>query len=173
MYPCALLLAFFLQLAPVLSQCECGFRLSDTHDFFSHFLYNDFSTYENAQELHMSLEGKRFRADWAVQSYPKPRASGHPIDYRFDDHNVWIEDGLLKMRQNGYTREDAEADNGVIGASIVSTESAIFHGSFRTTMEILGATGGSVVSLFFYRVRNSVGLLTASTMANVSKGRQE
>ena len=62
--------------------------------------------------------------------------------------NVQIEDGNLVLIQRAYSEEDAEARNAVGVAGIQSKTLDILHGTFRTTMKIEGANGGSVASFF-------------------------
>lgn len=66
--------------------------------------------------------------------------------------NVYLENGQLTLRQEGYSKESVLSAHNVSVASIASRASNILHGSFRADMIMENASGGSVAGFFWYRV---------------------
>ncbi len=143
------LLSFF---SIAFSSCECGFRATDTNEYFTHAIFNQFNTYEDATSLNINPKGRRFAKDWIIQSWVATPRLYEPLPWRVNEQNVWIKNGQLKLRQVGYSMEDAKKQKSVSGASIVSRVDTIYHGSFRAKMRITGAEGGSVAAWYWYHV---------------------
>jgi hypothetical protein len=144
--------------------CDCGFFVADTKQRFTHAIYSNFSAYDNATSLNTNPKAKAFSKDWMVQSWVATPRAYEPLPWRVDEHNVWIESGQLKLRQAGYSSEDALMKNAISGASIVSRVDQIYHGSFRVKMRINGARGGSVAAFYWYQVGTLLTYLTLTVL---------
>jgi hypothetical protein len=139
--------------SPPPKQCSCGYRMHDTKEYFTHAIFNDFGTYGDANglDINSTKSGQRFTSDWTIQSYLRPAKAGE-LRWGYSASNVWIQGDRLNLRQVGYTEEDSKMKRPVLGAEIVSKATDIYHGSFRAKMRVLGANGGTVASLNWYRV---------------------
>jgi hypothetical protein len=129
--------------------CPCGWR-TETGEMYTHRIYNNFKEYPDVTvDILTDPQAKSFTEEFLINGYPRP--ADNPairVDMQFSPENVQIEDGNLVLIQRAYSEEDAEARNAVGVAGIQSKTLDILHGTFRTTMKIEGANGGSVASFF-------------------------
>ena len=129
--------------------CPCGWR-TETGEMYTHRIYNNFKEYPDVTvDILTDPQAKPFTEEFLINGYPRP--ADNPairVDMQFSPENVQIEDGNLVLIQRAYSEEDAEARNAVGVAGIQSKTLDILHGTFRTTMKIEGAHGGSVASFF-------------------------
>lgn len=129
--------------------CPCGWR-TETGEMYTHRIYNNFKEYPDVTvDILTDPQAKPFTEEFLINGYPRP--ADNPairVDMQFSPENVQIEDGNLVLIQRAYSEEDAEARNAVGVAGIQSKTLDILHGTFRTTMKIEGANGGSVASFF-------------------------
>ena len=129
--------------------CPCGWR-TETGEMYTHRIYNNFKEYPDVTvDILTDPQAKPFTEEFVINGYPRP--ADNPairVDMQFSPENVQIEDGNLVLIQRAYSEEDAEARNAVGVAGIQSKTLDILHGTFRTTMKIEGANGGSVASFF-------------------------
>jgi hypothetical protein len=129
--------------------CPCGWR-AETGEMYTHRIYNNFKEYPDVTvDILTDPQAKPFTEEFLINGYPRP--ADNPairVDMQFSPENVQIEDGNLVLIQRAYSEEDAEARNAVGVAGIQSKTLDILHGTFRTTMKIEGANGGSVASFF-------------------------
>ncbi|KAL1958826.1 hypothetical protein VTO42DRAFT_3663 [Malbranchea cinnamomea] len=122
--------------------------MDETGDYFTHAIYNNFSTFTPTRTI---SSNRVFIRDWVVQGWAVPSVSRTtPLAIQNTRENVYIEDGNLMLKQEGYPNEAVMAGRNVSVASITSKNGDIFHGSFRTEMKVEGATGGSVAAFFWY-----------------------
>ncbi|KAI9805792.1 MAG: hypothetical protein M1825_000406 [Sarcosagium campestre] len=128
--------------------CECGYRLHDTHAYFTHALKSSFADQPDARSLNDNAPA--FARDWTVQSWTANATKTNPIGRVNRDENVEIVDGQLVLRQQAYSAADAKAMKGVGVGAIVSKRDDFLHGSFRTTFGVDGAKGGAVAGFFWY-----------------------
>lgn len=132
------------------AQCECGYSMDETGDYFTHAIYNNFSTFAPSKAV---SKNSGFALDWIAQGWAMPYVSRiTPLAIQNTLENVYIDDGNLILKQAGYPNEAVMAGRNVSVASISSRVDDIFHGSFRTEMKVEGATGGSVAAFFWYHV---------------------
>lgn len=137
----------------VRAQCECGYWMDETGDYYTHAIYNNFSTYTPAT---VASNNPIFAWDWVVQGWGMPYVSRiMPLTIQNTLENVYIEDGNLILKQTGYPTEGVMTGRNVSVSSISSRLGDIYHGSFRTEMKVEGATGGSVAGFFWYHVCGS------------------
>jgi hypothetical protein len=132
------------------AQCECGYWMDDTGDYFTHAIYNNFSTFQPSKTISSNTN---FTRHWVAQNWglvPISRAT--PLPIRNTRENVYIDNGNLILKQAGYPKESVTAGGNVSVASITSQLGDIYHGSFRTEIKVEGATGGSVAGFFWYHV---------------------
>ncbi|KAI1908120.1 hypothetical protein LOZ53_004312 [Ophidiomyces ophidiicola] len=133
--------------------CECGFRMHDTSQYFTHIIYSNFSQYDRSKKLAAHNEFKR---NWVIQRWSMSSVSWRtPLPVQNWDENVYLEDGTMVLRQLGYPAEGILAGKNVSIASIAGQSDEIFHGSFRTEIKIEGAQGGSVGAFFWYHDDNN------------------
>lgn len=132
------------------AQCECGYAMDDTGDYFTHAIYNNFSTFAPSKNITFN---SNFTKDWVVQNSGIGQVSlASPLPIWNGKENVYTKDGNLILRQVGYPKESVTAGLNVSVASIASRFGDIYHGSFRTEFKVEGATGGSVGAFFWYHV---------------------
>ena len=131
------------------SICPCGWR-TESGETYTHRIYNNFKEYSDVTgDILTDPKAKPFTDEFLINGYPRP--ADNPairVDMHFSPDNVQIEDGNLLLIQRAYSEEDFEARNAVSVAGIQSKTLDILHGTFRTTMKIEGANGGSVASFF-------------------------
>ncbi|PGH14562.1 hypothetical protein AJ80_05882 [Polytolypa hystricis UAMH7299] len=130
------------------AECECGFKMNDTRDYFTHVIYNNFSAFTPTKTVSSNPD---FYRHWVIQRWgipPQNWATPLPIDNQLD--NVYIQDGNLVLKQEGYSKEAILSGHNVSVASIASQSGDIIHGSFRIELKMEGATGGSVAGFFWY-----------------------
>lgn len=136
-----------LLLSRVTANCECGYIVDDTDEYFTHIIYNNFS--RPAADIKDD-----FFQNWVIQTWnatpSSHRKSTFPVLH--EEENVGIQDGSLVLRQKGYSKEDRQLRSNVSVAAIASQRTDILHGSFRTVMRVEGAKGGSVGGFFWYHV---------------------
>ncbi|PGH34014.1 hypothetical protein GX50_03161 [[Emmonsia] crescens] len=140
---------FFLAVSVAHASCECGFFMDDTKDFFTHVIYNNFSTFAPSKKLRTNPD---FTKDWAVQNWGvPPRSWVKPLAIDNIAENVFLREGNLILRQQGYSKEQALRKSKVSVASIASQSGDIIHGSFRVEFKLENAKGGSCGAFFWYR----------------------
>lgn len=124
--------------------------MDDTKDFFTHVIYNNFSTFAPSKKLRTNPD---FTKDWAVQNWGvPPRSWVKPLAIDNIAENVFLREGNLILRQQGYSKEQALRKSKVSVASIASQSGDIIHGSFRVEFKLENAKGGSCGAFFWYRV---------------------
>ncbi|ODH52347.1 hypothetical protein GX48_01410 [Paracoccidioides brasiliensis] len=131
------------------ASCECGFSMSDSKDYFTHVIHNNFSTISPSRTLNKIPD---FASDWQVQQWgipPGSAATPLAIDNMAD--NVFVRDGNLVLRQQGYSKKDILKARNVSVASIATASGDIIHGSFRVELKMENAHGGSCGAFFWYR----------------------
>ncbi|EER44468.1 conserved hypothetical protein [Histoplasma capsulatum H143] len=146
------LLALFLLLADSLvnASCECGFYMNDTKDYFTHVIYNNFSALAPSKKLSTN---PAFTNDWAVQDWGiPPKGWVKPLGIDNAEDNVFLRNGNLVLRQQGYSKAQALKKSKVSVASIASQRGDIIHGSFRVELKMENANGGSCGAFFWYHV---------------------
>ncbi|KAM5495283.1 hypothetical protein McanMca71_005553 [Microsporum canis] len=144
------LLAFFLLYPTVKASCECGFVINDTQDYYTHLIHNNFSAFSPTKPLSTN---PKFTRDWAIQKWGLPVMNwATPLPILNRPENVYLEDGHLTLRQEGYPKESVMSAHNVSVASIASRASDILHGSFRANMVMENASGGSVAGFFWYHM---------------------
>ena len=127
------------------ANCECGYLMRDSNEYFTHLIYNNFSRSPNVEE--------EFFQNWDIQTWtvgPGVRKSQFPLLH--EEGNIGIQGGALILRQKGYSKEDRRLHRNVSVAAIASQRRDILHGSFRAVMKVEGAKGGSVGGFFWYHV---------------------
>ncbi|KAI5283601.1 hypothetical protein KEM52_003297, partial [Ascosphaera acerosa] len=130
--------------------CECGFLMNGTDDYFTHILYNNFSLYRPAR---IAGANPIFLRDWDVQRWARePRNWATPLPIVNKEENVFLKDGHLMLKQEAYSLNDVLFGKNVSVSSMVSKRSDFYHGSFRIDLALVGATGGSVIGFFWYKV---------------------
>lgn len=130
--------------------CECGFRMSDTGQYFTHIIYTNFSRLASTKTLASNPEFKR---NWAIQKWNMPAVNwATPLPIHNQEQNVYLENGNMVLRQVGYPKEGILVGRNVSIASVAGLSNDVLHGSFRTEMKIEGANGGSVGAFFWYHV---------------------
>ncbi|KAF3484169.1 NACHT and TPR domain protein [Arthroderma uncinatum] len=145
-----ILLVFFLLFPTVKASCECGFVINDTQDYYTHLIHNNFSAFSPTKPLSTN---PKFTRDWAIQKWGLPVMNwATPLPILNRPENVYLEDGHLTLRQEGYPKESVLSAEIVSVASIASRASNILHGSFRANMVMENASGGSVAGFFWYHV---------------------
>lgn len=129
------------------TSCPCGWRLRDKTTVFTHRLHNDFSRFSSPKQL---------SRQWLINGYYRGSVNAAVQQHQqFEVTNVALENGVLTLKQPGYSDEDRIANKPVRVAGIQSRNVDILHGSFRTILKIegaSGASGGSVGSFFWYHV---------------------
>ncbi|KZZ98104.1 Concanavalin A-like lectin/glucanase, subgroup [Ascosphaera apis ARSEF 7405] len=136
--------------AAVEASCECGFLMNGTNDYFTHILYNNFTFYRSTKVASLS---PAFSRDWDVQRWARePKNWATPLPIVNKEDNIFIRDGHLMLKQDAYSLNDVLFGKNVSVASMVSKRNDFFHGSFRIDLALVGATGGSVVGFFWYKV---------------------
>ncbi|KAL7276433.1 hypothetical protein RUND412_000572 [Rhizina undulata] len=105
----------FLYLIPLLyaassrADCECGYYLTQTSQRYTHQLVNDFSKIEDTTGLG-SLS--RVLPDWEIETWAVgPDPSSGTVARQNDAANVWIQNGLLHLRERGHPDGDTSPDN--------------------------------------------------------------
>ncbi|EEQ33174.1 conserved hypothetical protein [Microsporum canis CBS 113480] len=97
------LLAFFLLYPTVKASCECGFVINDTQDYYTHLIHNNFSAFSPTKPLSTN---PKFTRDWAIQKWGLPVMNwATPLPILNRPENVYLEDGHLTLRQEGYPKE--------------------------------------------------------------------
>lgn len=125
--------------------CPCGWKLRNGDGHFTHRLYNDFSKFSQREDLNRQ---------WLINGYFRQSDNfAIRLDQEFDVQNVQVKNGLMTLKQPGYSDEDLREKKAISVAGVQSKELEILHGSFRAVMKIEGATGGAVGSFFWYHVR--------------------
>lgn len=125
--------------------CPCGWRLYDSHDRFTHRLFHDFSKSSQREDLDRH---------WLINGYFRQADNlDVRLNQQFEVQNVQVKNGLLTLKQQGYSDEDLRTRKPISVAGIQSRTLEILHGSFRIVMKMEGATGGAVGSFFWYHVR--------------------
>ncbi|EFW13249.1 hypothetical protein D8B26_004141 [Coccidioides posadasii str. Silveira] len=128
--------------------CECGFRMNDTSQYFTHIIYSNFTQYSPGKKLASNPE---FRRNWAIQRWNMPSINwATPLPVLNEQENVYLENGHMVLRQVGYPKEGILAGRNVSVASVAGQSGDLLHGSFRTEVKIEGAEGGSVGAFFWY-----------------------
>lgn len=144
-----LLSIFHLAQAGGSPKCPCGWRLP-TGEQYTHRIYNNFRHYSDVTKNILTDPNARpFTNEFLINGYDRP--ADNPtirVDMQFSPDNVQMKDGNLILIQRAYSEEDAKARKAVSVAGIQSKTLDILHGTFRTTMKIQGANGGSVASFF-------------------------
>ena len=147
MFFCILLLISLINVPLATSSslpCACGWQLRDNRTLFTHRLHNDFSQYSYRKDLNR---------DWLINGYYRESDNFAVRQHQqFDVENVKLENGILALKQSGYSDEDRVDNKPVLIAGIQSKRIDILHGSFRTVLKIEGDSGGSVGSFFWYHV---------------------
>ena len=139
------LLSFILIPSNASKLCPCGWKLRDSNEHFTHRLLNDFGKFSRREDLNHQ---------WLVNGYFRPSDNlDIRLNQQFDIQNVQVGDGVLTLKQPGYSRADLHMKKAISVAGIQSRALEILHGSFRVVMKIEGATGGAVGSFFWYHVR--------------------
>ncbi|OJD17638.1 hypothetical protein AJ78_02288 [Emergomyces pasteurianus Ep9510] len=145
----AVLLSLLAATSKVHASCECGFSMSDTKDYFTHVIYNNFTAFSPSKNLRTNPD---FTKDWEVQNWGvPPRSWVKPLAIDNMEENVFLREGNLILRQQGYSKEDALTKSKVRVASIASQRDDIIHGSFRVELKMENAKGGSCGAFFWYR----------------------
>lgn len=130
-------------------KCPCGWRLA-TGEQYTHRIYNNFRDYPDVtKDILTNPKAKSFTDEFLINGYA--RTADNPtirVDMQFSPDNVQFKDGDLVLIQRAYSEEDAKARKAVGVAGIQSKTLDILHGTFRTTLKIEGANGGSVASFF-------------------------
>ncbi|PGH06264.1 hypothetical protein GX51_02461 [Blastomyces parvus] len=122
--------------------------MDDTKDYFTHVIYNNFSTFAPSKKLSANPE---FTKDWAIQDWGVPRKGWvKPLAIDNAIENVFLREGNLVLRQQGYSKEQASKKSKVSVASITSQNGDIIHGSFRVELKLENAKGGSCGAFFWY-----------------------
>ncbi|KLJ07881.1 hypothetical protein EMPG_16663 [Blastomyces silverae] len=139
----------FLGISLVHAACECGFSMSHTKDYFTHAIYSNFSTLSPSKKLRSNPD---FTKDWAIQDWGvPPKGWVKPLAIDNAEENVFLREGNLILRQQGYSKEQASRKGKVSVASIASQNGDIIHGSFRVELKLENARGGSCGAFFWYR----------------------
>lgn len=134
------------------AQCACGYQVKG--DRYTHAIVTNFAQMLKVQDL-SDGSGNELN-DWEVQDWgtkATTRGTESLLPKQNDPSNVWIEDGLLHMRQEGYSDQDQSDGNPVSVAEIVTRRDDILYGSFRARYKIVvqaNTKGGSVSGFFFY-----------------------
>lgn len=171
------ILAMFLFPTSASSKCDCGYLLTDNGAYFIHRISHTFAHYPPATGLNTNNAASKFSKDWIVQGWSASATGigggGRGIGLlprQHDKSNVFIEDGMLILRQRGYSDDEWRRGANVSVAGIASREEEILHGSFRVTMSVGfdrvfgdGALsrrtekrgGGSVGGFFYYHASPS------------------
>ncbi|PGG98479.1 hypothetical protein AJ79_08851 [Helicocarpus griseus UAMH5409] len=148
----SVLLVLFLLLSAVEvvdASCECGFYMNDTRDYFTHIIYNNFSAFPATKPLRSNPD---FAQNWVIQEWSVPPGNWvTPLGISNKEENVFLKDGNLVLRQQGYSKENILKGANVSVASIASASGDIIHGSFRAEFKMENATGGSCGGFFWYR----------------------
>ncbi|EFE44335.1 hypothetical protein TRV_00865 [Trichophyton verrucosum HKI 0517] len=85
------------------ASCECGFVINDTQDYYTHLIHNNFSTYSPTKPLSTN---PKFTRDWAIQKWGLPVMNwATPLPILNRPENVYLENGQLTLRQEGYSKE--------------------------------------------------------------------
>ncbi|KAK2744880.1 hypothetical protein FQN55_006442 [Onygenales sp. PD_40] len=141
-------LVLFSVFAVVDADCECGFAINDTNDYFTHVIYNNFSSFSPSRTLRSNPD---FTRDWVVQKWGiQPQNWATPLAIDNQEDNVFLQGGNLVLRQEGYSKEHILHGSNVSVASIASQNGDIIHGSFRVELKMENATGGSCGGFFWY-----------------------
>ncbi|KAI9797218.1 MAG: hypothetical protein M1833_005627 [Piccolia ochrophora] len=127
--------------------CECGYQLRDTRAYYTHRLANDFKNHTDAKDLNKVDE--EFFRDWTVQSWTAKPTMQSPLSRTNREENVYIEDGKLVIKQEGFTEEDAAANRSVGIGAIVTKKDDFLHGSFRASFAV-DRQPGAVAGFFTY-----------------------
>jgi hypothetical protein len=145
----SLLSILHLAVAGGLPKCPCGWRLS-TGEHYTHRIHNNFKDYPDViKDILTNPVAKPFTDEFLINGYARP--ADNPtirVDMQYSHDNVQFRDGNLLLIQRAYSAEDAIARKAVGVAGIQSRALDILHGTFRTTLKVEGATGGSVASFF-------------------------
>ncbi|KAI9835434.1 MAG: hypothetical protein M1819_002352 [Sarea resinae] len=142
-----LLLAAITGASIVYARCECGYRLQDTDAYYTYLLTSNFTNYTDATAL--NSRSANFSTDWTVQSWSSNATQSDPFPRTYSESNVFIQDGVLVMRQGAYSVADREANRSVSIAAIVSKRDDFLHGSFRAVFNV-SEDRGSVGGFFWY-----------------------
>ena len=138
------------------AQCECGYTVKSDH--YTHGIVTLFSRLLNADDI-TDGSGNELK-DWEVQDWGTngtgtPGENNYALPRQNTPENLWIQGGLLQMKQSAYSEDDAEEGSPVKVAEIVTRRGDILYGSFRSRFSINvedGTEGGTVVGFFFYHV---------------------
>lgn len=144
------LISFFhLALAGPSPTCPCGWQLK-TGEHYTHRIYYDFDRFPDVtKDILTNPKAKPLTNAFLINGYDRP--ADNPdirVDMHFSPDNVQLQDGNLILIQRAYSEADAKARKAVSVAGIQSKTLDILHGTFRTTMKIEGAHGGTVASFF-------------------------
>ncbi|KAK2756092.1 hypothetical protein FQN54_005499 [Arachnomyces sp. PD_36] len=120
------------------ANCQCGYVMNDTGEYFTHLIHNNFSG--STTDV-----GDNFFQNWIIQTWSAGPSTNKKakLSVTHKEENVGIRDGALILRQKGYSREDRQLGRNVSVAAIASSRTDILHGSFRAEMKVQGAKGGS------------------------------
>lgn len=140
------------------AECECGYQVKD--DRYTNAIQTDFSHFLDVDDL--SNGSGNELDDWEVQEWStKPTTNGTEklLAKQNDASNVWVQGGLLQMRQKAYSDQDKADKKPVSIAEIITRTSDILYGSFRARYKIVvqkNTNGGAVSGFFFYHVCETV-----------------
>ena len=145
------LLLLFLTSITNAATCQCGWRMKDSAELFTHRIFSDFQQYPDAKSLPDNPNASAFSTRWWINSWSRAskNLSTHS-NMQYDPKNVEIRRGTLVLKQSGYTAEDRFMNKSVTVAGVQSKNVDILYGSFRTVMKIEGARNGNAVGAFFW-----------------------
>ena len=140
------------------AECECGYQVGN--DRYTNAILTDFSRFLDIDDI---SEGSGDELnDWEVQEWgtnATTRGTETLLAKQNDASNVWIQGGLLQMRQKAYSDQDKTDKKPVSVAEIVTRRDDILYGSFRARYKIAieqHTNGGAVSGFFFYHVCEAV-----------------
>ncbi|KAF8417252.1 concanavalin A-like lectin/glucanase domain-containing protein [Tirmania nivea] len=134
------------------TNCECGYQVRD--DRYTNAILTDFARLLNVEDI-SDGSGTELN-DWEVQEWgtnATKRGTEMLLARQNDPSNVWIQGGLLQMRQKAYSDQDKVDRKPVSVAEIITRRDDILYGSFRAKYRIVVdeyTNGGAVCGFFFY-----------------------
>ena len=116
----AILLNVLIPSSSASKPCSCGWKLPHGNGIFTHRLYNDFSKFTQREDL------TRY---WLINGYFRQSDNfAIRLNQQFDAQNVQLKDGLLTLKQTGYSDEDLRKSNAISVAGVQSKALEILHG---------------------------------------------
>ncbi|RPB25239.1 concanavalin A-like lectin/glucanase [Terfezia boudieri ATCC MYA-4762] len=134
------------------ADCECGYQVGSER--YTNAIQTDFSRFLDVGDI---SDGSGDELDdWEVQDWSTnatTRGTEKLLVKKNDPSNVWIQGGLLQLRQKAYSDQDKTNGKPVSIAEIVTRRDDILYGSFRARYKIVvqeHTNGGAVSGFFFY-----------------------